>query len=74
LRSLSWHHGRILETIPDPDRHATETAQGMLAHAETQFQSTSLRLKGLEKRMDNIIALACLVPLLIVIQGKAKEH
>ncbi|EAW16749.1 uncharacterized protein NFIA_000930 [Aspergillus fischeri NRRL 181] len=57
LRNLSWHHGRILETVPDPDRHATETAQEMLAHAETQFQSTSLRLKSLEKRMDNIIAL-----------------
>ncbi|KAF4152776.1 hypothetical protein CNMCM6069_001601 [Aspergillus lentulus] len=57
LRNLSGHHGRILETVPDPDRHATETAQGMLAHAETQFQSTSLRLKSLEKRMDNIIAL-----------------
>ncbi|GFF58026.1 hypothetical protein IFM62136_03646 [Aspergillus lentulus] len=58
LRNLSGHHGRILETVPDPDRHATETAQGMLAHAETQFQSTSLRLKSLEKRMDNIIALS----------------
>ncbi|KAE8166910.1 hypothetical protein BDV40DRAFT_285040 [Aspergillus tamarii] len=44
--------------VPDGDRHATEMAQGMLTHAETQFQSISLRLKSLEKRMDNIIALS----------------
>ncbi|KAG2001109.1 hypothetical protein GB937_010497 [Aspergillus fischeri] len=73
LRNLSWHHGRILETVPDPDRHATETAQEMLAHAETQFQSTSLRLKSLEKRMDNIIALVCLIPFTDCDPGQGQE-
>ncbi|GJP90844.1 uncharacterized protein AlacWU_03743 [Aspergillus niger] len=58
LKKLSWHHQQIMEDVPDGDRHATEMAQGMLMHAETQFQSISLRLKGLEKRMDNIIALS----------------
>lgn len=57
LQKISWHHQQILEDVPDGDRHATEMAQGMLTHAETQFQSISLRLKSLEKRMDNIIAL-----------------
>ncbi|PYH64274.1 uncharacterized protein BO88DRAFT_491489 [Aspergillus vadensis CBS 113365] len=58
LKKLSWHHQQILENIPDGDRHVTEMAQGMLTHVETQFQSISLRLKGLEKRMNNIIALS----------------
>ncbi|BCR99689.1 uncharacterized protein AKAW2_50031S [Aspergillus luchuensis] len=58
LKRLSWHHQQMLENIPDLDRHATEMAQGMLMHVETQFQSISLRLKGLEKRMNNIIALS----------------
>ncbi|XRM46719.1 hypothetical protein ABZX51_009748 [Aspergillus tubingensis] len=58
LKKLSWHHQQILENIPDGDRHATEMAQGMLTHVETQFQSIGLRLKGLEKRMNNIIALS----------------
>lgn len=58
LKSMTWHHQRILEIVPVPDYHATEMAQGMLAHTETHFQSISLRLKSLEKRMENIIALA----------------
>ncbi|PIG82898.1 hypothetical protein AARAC_011528, partial [Aspergillus arachidicola] len=58
LKKLSSNHQQILEDVPDGDRHATEMAQGMLTHAETQFQSISLRLKSLEKRMDNIIALS----------------
>lgn len=61
LKKLSWHHQQILENIPDGDRHATEMTHGMLTHVETQFQSISLRLKGLEKRMNNIIALVCSV-------------
>ncbi|GKZ44962.1 hypothetical protein AbraIFM66951_007307 [Aspergillus brasiliensis] len=58
LKTLSGHHQQLLADVPDGDRHATELAQGMLTHVETQFQSISLRLKGLEKRMDNIIALS----------------
>jgi hypothetical protein len=63
----------MLDTVPDSDRHATETAQGMLAHAETQFQSTSLRLKSLENRMDNIIALVCLIPFTDCESGQGQE-
>ncbi|KAJ9293509.1 hypothetical protein DTO271G3_7774 [Paecilomyces variotii] len=58
LKSLSRHHERFLEMIPDSDRLAAERAQGMLTHAETQFQSISLRLKSLERRIQNIIALS----------------
>lgn len=60
LKSLSRHHERFLEMVPDSDRLVAERAQGMLTHAETQFQSISLRLKSLEKRIQNIIALVCL--------------
>jgi hypothetical protein len=70
LRNLSWHHERI-DTVPDPDHRATETVQ--LTHAATQFQSTSLRLKSLEKRMDNIIALVRLIPFTDCESGQGQE-
>lgn len=61
LKNLSSHHRTILEIAPSSNLHATEITQAMLSHAETQFESIGLRLKSLEKRMENIIALVCLI-------------
>ncbi|KAJ5760679.1 hypothetical protein N7520_007835 [Penicillium odoratum] len=58
LKSMMCHHQRILDTVSSSSHQATQAAQGMLAHTETQFQSIGLRLQSLEKRMANIIALS----------------
>lgn len=57
LKAMMSHHQRILQEASAPKHNATELAHGMFGHIETHFQSTNLRLKSLEKRMENIIAL-----------------
>jgi hypothetical protein len=57
MKGISSHHRRILETVSSPALHATQMTQDMLSHAETQLQSIGLRLKIIEKRMNNVIAL-----------------
>lgn len=54
---MMGHHQRVLQEASAPRHNATDLAHGMLGHVETHFQSTHLRLKSLEKRMENIIAL-----------------
>lgn len=63
LKNLSAHHQNILDKVHERGRHATEATQAMLSHVETQFQTAQLRLKSLEKRMQNVIALVSFISL-----------
>lgn len=51
------YHQCMLQEASAPKHNAAELAHGMLGHIETHLQSTNLRLKSLEKRMENVIAL-----------------
>lgn len=63
LRKVVDHHDKISEamaTCQSTRRASTKMTQEVLSHIETQFQCIDLRLKGLEKRMQNMIALVCI--------------
>jgi len=57
VNNLSDHHQRFLSLAGGHTR-MTGATQSMLRHVESQFQTVSLRLKSLDKRMQNIIALS----------------
>jgi hypothetical protein len=57
LKSMMSHHHCDFVISPATSHHAAKLAHSMLEHIETQFQCINLRLKSLEKRMENILTL-----------------
>jgi hypothetical protein len=57
VENMLAHHKYLLEMTDPSGTEAMEATQFRLKHKEGLFQSMNLRLKSLEKRMQNIINL-----------------
>lgn len=62
LNAFALRHQKILGSANDNERAAAQATHNALLQVETGFQAVNLRLKSLEKRMQNIISLVCQPP------------
>ncbi|KAJ5152124.1 hypothetical protein N7492_010419 [Penicillium capsulatum] len=58
LKSFSTHHQNLLDQAESTSAKARLATQHALVQVETSFQAVHLRLKSLEKRMQNVISLS----------------
>ena len=59
LNAFALRHQKILGSANDNERAAAQATHNAMLQVETGFQAVNLRLKSLEKRMQNIISLVC---------------
>ncbi|KAL2831490.1 hypothetical protein BDW59DRAFT_140224 [Aspergillus cavernicola] len=60
LKAFAVHHRAFLDCANWDEKEAVQATQKALLQVETSFQAVNLRLKSLEKRMQNIISLVSL--------------
>ncbi|KAJ6065914.1 hypothetical protein N7444_001567 [Penicillium canescens] len=58
LKKLSARYYSLLEEASDEDRKEMGNTASMLTQVEARFETVDLRLRSLEKRMQNVIALS----------------
>lgn len=59
LKAFAVRHQTLLDCAEGNEKAAAQATHNALLQVETSFQAVSLRLKSLEKRMQNIISLVC---------------